>query len=63
MMIHCKNCKKKFYLIDEGPDMEGKLIKCKHCNEQWIYETKTKYLENSEMDKVLKLFENYKSRH
>ena len=45
-MIHCKNCKKKFYLIDEGPDMEGKLIKCKHCNEQWIYETKTKYLEN-----------------
>ena len=46
MMIHCKNCKNKFYLIDEGTDMEGKLIKCKHCNEQWIYETKTQYLEN-----------------
>ena len=25
--------------------------------------SQTKYLENSEMDKVLKLFENYKSRH
>ena len=43
-MIHCKNCKKKFYLIDEGPDMEGKLIKCKHCNEQGNYEIKTKYI-------------------
>ena len=46
MMINCKNCKQKFYLINEGNDLEGKLIKCKHCNEQWIYETKTQYLEN-----------------
>ena len=46
MMLHCKNCKKKFYLIDEGSELEGKLIKCKHCNEQWIYESKTQYLEN-----------------
>ena len=30
--------------MNEGTDLEGKLIKCKHCNEQWIYESKTQYL-------------------
>jgi len=45
-MIHCKSCKQKFYIMNEGTELEGKLIKCKHCNEQWIYETRTQYLES-----------------
>ena len=46
MMLHCKNCKKKFYHPNEDNELEGKLIQCKFCNEQWLYESKTKYLEN-----------------
>ncbi|MDC1132718.1 hypothetical protein OAS64_02345 [Candidatus Pelagibacter sp.] len=45
-MIHCNNCKKKFYLINENSELEGKIVQCKHCNEKWLYESKTKYLEN-----------------
>tara|TARA_A100000164_G_scaffold279922_1_gene252163 strand:+ start:236 stop:844 length:609 start_codon:yes stop_codon:yes gene_type:complete len=32
--------------MDEGASLEGKVVECKYCNHQWIYETKTKYLEN-----------------
>ena len=46
MMIHCNNCKKKFYLINENSELEGKIVQCKYCNEKWLYESKTKYLEN-----------------
>ena len=46
MMIHCKNCKKKFYHSNENDELEGKVIQCKFCNEQWLYVTRTKYLEN-----------------
>ena len=49
-MLHFKSCKKKFYIDDAGPDLEGQLVKCKHCNEQWIYESKSKYLENRLVD-------------
>ena len=45
-MIHCNNCKKKFYLINENSELEGKSVQCKYCNEKWLYESKTKYLEN-----------------
>ena len=45
-MIHCNNCKKKFYLINENSELEGKIVQCKYCNEKWLYESKTKYLEN-----------------
>ena len=37
---------KNLHLIDLDGALEGKLIKCKHCNDQWIYESKTQYLEN-----------------
>ena len=55
MMIHCKNCKKKFYHLNEGDELEGKVIQCKYCNEQWLYETKTKYLESrlSELNELI----------
>jgi predicted Zn finger-like uncharacterized protein len=46
MMIHCNNCKKKFYLVNENSELEGKIVQCKYCNEKWLYESKTKYLEN-----------------
>ena len=45
-MIHCKNCKKKFYHSNENDELEGKVIQCKFCDEQWLYVSRTKYLEN-----------------
>ena len=32
--------------MNEGSELEGKVIECKYCNEKWLYESKTKYLEN-----------------
>ena len=54
MILHCKNCKEKFSIIEkesynEGKwesYIEGKIVQCRHCNEEWIYESKSKYLEN-----------------
>ena len=46
MILHCKNCKKKFSIIEEESYIIGKIVKCKHCDEEWIYESKSKYLEN-----------------
>ena len=46
MILHCKNCKNKFSIIKEEINIEGKIVQCRHCNEQWIYESKTRYLEN-----------------
>ena len=45
-MIHCKNCKRKFYHSNENDELEGKVIQCKFCDEQWLYVSRTKYLEN-----------------
>ena len=45
-MIHCNNCKKKFYHSNDNDELEGKVIQCKFCDEQWLYVTRTKYLEN-----------------
>ena len=46
MILHCKNCKKKFSIIEEESYIIGKIVKCKHCDEEWIYESKSKFLEN-----------------
>jgi len=46
MMINCKNCKQKFYVMNENSELEGKVIQCKYCNDQSIYESRTVYLEN-----------------
>ena len=45
MILHCKNCKKKFSTIEEDSYLEGRIVKCRFCNEEWIYESKSKYLE------------------
>ena len=60
MMIRCKNCRQKFYIMNEGSELEGQLIKCKHCNDQWIHESRTMYLENrlAELNKDLDNTEN-----
>ena len=46
MILHCKNCKKKFSTIEEDSYLEGRIVQCRFCNEEWIYESKSKYLEN-----------------
>jgi predicted Zn finger-like uncharacterized protein len=46
MILHCKNCKNKFSIIKEESNLVGKIVQCRHCNEEWIYESKSKYLEN-----------------
>ena len=46
MILHCKSCKNKFSVIDQEITLEGKIVQCRHCDEQWIYESKTRYLEN-----------------
>jgi len=46
MILHCKNCKNKFSIIEEESNLVGKIVQCRHCNEEWIYESKSKYLEN-----------------
>ena len=65
MMIHCNNCKKKFYLINENSELEGKIVQCKYCNEKWLYESKTKYLENrlAELNTDLELTVNSIDTH
>lgn len=59
-MIHCNSCRQKFYIMNDGSELEGQLIKCKHCNNQWIHESRTKYLENrlAELNKDLDDTEN-----
>ena len=66
-MIHCKNCKQKFYVMNENSELEGKVIQCKYCNDQSIYESRTVYLENrlEELSKDLDNAEikiNYKKK-
>ena len=66
-MIHCKNCKQKFYVMNENSELEGKVIQCKYCNDQSIYESRTVYLENrlKELSKDLDNAEikiNYKKK-
>ena len=55
MMIHCANCKKKFYQPNENSELEGKVVECKFCNQKLLYESKTKYLDNrlAELNKDL----------
>ena len=43
MILHCKNCKEKFSIMGDEAKIEGNLVRCKHCHEEWIYESKSKY--------------------
>jgi len=55
MLIYCKNCEKKFILNKSELDLEGSLITCDHCKGEWIYESKTHFLESrlAELDQDL----------
>lgn len=46
MLINCKSCSKKFILNNSELDLEGSLITCTHCKKEWIYKSKTHFLEN-----------------
>ena len=54
-MLICKSCKDKFYTPNENSSLEGKMVKCTKCNAQWIYESKTKYLEDRLSELVIDL--------
>ncbi len=55
MMLICKSCKDKFYIPNENSSLEGKMVKCTKCNAKWVYETKTKYLEDRLSDLFIDL--------
>ena len=46
MILECKNCKKNLTFIEDDISLEGQLITCIYCNENWIYNSMTLYLEN-----------------
>ena len=46
MILRCKNCKERFSILENEDEIVGNLVHCKHCHQEWIYESKTKYLEN-----------------
>lgn len=54
-MLICKSCKDKFYIPNENSSLEGKMVKCTKCNANWIYESKTKYLEDRLSDLFIDL--------
>ena len=54
-MLTCKSCKNKFYIPNENSSLEGKMVKCSKCNAKWIYESKTKYLEDRLSDLFIEL--------
>ena len=54
-MLTCKSCKNKFYIPNENSSLEGKMVKCSKCNAQWVYESKTKYLEDRLSDLIIDL--------
>tara|TARA_Y100000590_G_C15602008_1_gene970465 strand:+ start:119 stop:739 length:621 start_codon:yes stop_codon:yes gene_type:complete len=46
MLIHCNHCKDKFTVDVNASTLEGKLVKCSKCNNEWIYITRFQNLEN-----------------
>ena len=54
-MLICKSCKDKFYIPNDNSSLEGKMVKCTKCNAKWIYESKTKYLEDRLSDLFIEL--------
>jgi predicted Zn finger-like uncharacterized protein len=55
MLIDCKNCNNKFSLEESEHKLEGQKVKCQHCKEEWVYVSKSNYLENrlAELDQDL----------
>jgi len=55
MLLDCKNCNSKFTLDEDEYKLEGQKVKCLHCKEEWVYVSKSNYLENrlAELDQDL----------
>ena len=55
MILDCNNCNKKFSLDEEEYKLEGQTVKCLHCKEEWVFVSKSGYLENrlAELDQNL----------
>ena len=69
MILHCKNCKEKFSIRGDEVEIEGNLVRCTHCHQEWIYESKSKYLENrladlsKDLDKTEAMLNLKKNEH
>ena len=69
MILHCKNCKEKFSIMEDESEIEGNLVRCRHCHQEWIYESKSKYLENrltdlsEDLDKTEAMLNLKKNEH
>ena len=46
MHIHCKSCKNKISIPDNESSIDGKLVTCNICSEEWIHHSKTFFLES-----------------
>jgi predicted Zn finger-like uncharacterized protein len=59
MILNCKFCKNSFTIEEELSNLDGKLIKCEHCKEEWIHHSPTYFLESrlAELDQDLKKIE------
>jgi len=55
MKLDCIHCKNELSLTEELINLEGKIIKCEYCSEEWIYHSRTYYLESrlTELDQDL----------
>ena len=55
MLLDCKNCNNKFTLEEDELKLEGQVVKCPSCKEEWVFESKSNYLENrlAELDQDL----------
>jgi len=46
MLIHCKSCKNKITIHENESSIDGKLVTCNICREEWIHHSKTFILES-----------------
>jgi len=55
MLLDCKNCNNKFTLDEDEYKLEGQKVKCPNCKEEWVFVSKSNYLENrlAELDQDL----------
>ena len=46
MLIYCKSCKNKITISENVSPIDGKLITCNICKEEWIHHSTTFFLES-----------------
>ena len=58
MNVNCKYCQSKLEIDSDELSIEGKLIQCINCNQEWIYGSKSDYL----LDKLEELDLNWQKK-